>query len=61
MNKKHYLLIILITFLFGTSYPVGKIIFNNSVPPLLMGSLRMLIVFVCLLPFVKIKIPEKKY
>ena len=60
MNKKHYLLIILITFLFGTSYPVGKIIFNNSVPPLLMGSLRMLIVFVCLLPFVKIKIPEKK-
>ena len=61
MNKKHYLLIILITFLFGTSYPVGKIIFNNSVPPLLMGSLRMFIVLICLLPFTKIKIPEKKY
>ena len=61
MEKKHYLLIILITFLFGTSYPVGKIIFNNSVPPLLMGSLRMLIVLICLLPFAKIKIPEKKY
>ena len=61
MHKKHYLLIILITFLFGSSYPVGKIIFNNSVPPLLMGSLRMLIVFLCLLPFATITIPEKKY
>ena len=61
MARKHYLLILIITFLFGSSYPVGKIVFNNSVPPLLMGSLRMFIVFIFLIPFVKIKIPEKKY
>ena len=61
MATKHYLLILLITFLFGTSYPVGKLIFNNSVPPLLMGSIRMLLVFIFLAPFVKITIPKKKY
>ena len=61
MTRKHYLLILLITFLFGSSYPVGKIIFNNSVPPLLMGGLRMFLVFICLVPFINIKIPEKKY
>ena len=61
MTNKHYLLILLITFLFGSSYPVGKLIFNNSVPPLLMGSLRMFLVFILLVPFVKIIIPEKKY
>ena len=61
MTNKHYLLILLITFLFGSSYPVGKLIFNNSVPPLLMGSLRMFLVFIFLVPFVKIIIPEKKY
>ena len=61
MSVKHYLLILLITFLFGSSYPVGKLIFNDSVPPLLMGSMRMLIVLICLLPFVNFKIPKKKY
>ena len=61
MAAKHYLLILLITFLFGTSYPVGKLIFNNSVPPLLMGSLRMFFVFIILAPFVKLAVPEKKY
>ena len=61
MTRKHYLLIILITFLFGSSYPVGKLIFNNSVPPLLMGSLRMFLVLIILAPFTKIIIPEKKY
>jgi len=61
MTGKHYLLIILITFLFGSSYPVGKLIFNNSVPPLLMGSLRMFLVLIILAPFTKITIPEKKY
>ncbi len=61
MAGKHYLLIFLITFLFGTSYPVGKLILNNSVPPLLMGSIRMFIVFIILIPFVKITIPKKKY
>ena len=61
MLKKHYLLLLLITFLFGSAYPVQKLIFNQNVPPILMGSLRMLIVFICLIPFWKFKIPEKKY
>ena len=61
MTIKHFFWILLITFLFGSSYPVGKFIFNNDVPPLLMGSLRMLIVFILLLPFIKIQIPDRKY
>ena len=61
MSKKHYLLLLLITFLFGSAYPVQKLIFNQNVPPILMGSLRMLIVFICLIPFWRFKIPEKKY
>jgi len=61
MSKKHYILLLLITFLFGSAYPVQKLIFNQNVPPILMGSLRMLIVFICLVPFWKFKIPEKKY
>jgi len=61
MSKKHYLLLLLITFLFGSAYPVQKLIFNQNIPPILMGSLRMFIVFICLIPFWKFKIPEKKY
>ena len=61
MSKKHYLILLLITFLFGSAYPVQKLIFNQNVPPILMGSLRMLIVFICLIPFWRFKIPEKKY
>ena len=61
MSQKHYLLLLLITFLFGSAYPVQKLIFNENVPPLLMGSLRMLIVFICLIPFWRFKIPNKKY
>ena len=61
MLFRHYLLILIITFLFGSAYPVQKVIFNENVPPLLMGSLRMLVVFVCLIPFWKFKIPDRKY
>ncbi|MDC2979564.1 DMT family transporter [Pelagibacteraceae bacterium] len=61
MQLKHYLLILIITILFGSAYPVQKVIFNENVPPLLMGSLRMLIVFLCLIPFWKFKIPDKQY
>ena len=61
MSKKHYLLLLIITFLFGSAYPVQKLIFNQNVPPILMGSLRMFIVFICLIPFWKFKIPKKKY
>ena len=61
MQLKHYLLILIITILFGSAYPVQKVIFNENVPPLLMGSLRMLVVFLCLVPFWKFKIPDKQY
>ncbi len=47
--------------LFGSAYPIQKLVLNNSVPPLLMGSLRMLIVFLFLIPFWQFKIPDKKY
>ena len=61
MLVRHYLLILIITFLFGSAYPIQKVIFNEDVPPLLMGSLRMLVLFVCLIPFWKFKIPDRKY
>ena len=61
MLVRHYLLILIITFLFGSAYPIQKVIFNEDVPPLLMGSLRMLVLFVCLIPFWKFKMPERKY
>ena len=61
MLVRHYLLIFLITILFGSAYPLQKLVFIENVPPILMGSLRMLVVFLCLLPFWKFKIPEKKY
>ena len=48
-------------FVFGSSYPVNKLALNTSLPPMLAGSLRMFILFVCLLPFCKIKVPGKKY
>ena len=61
MFIRHYFLILIIMILFGSAYPVQKLIFNENVPPLLMGSLRMLVVFICLIPFWKFKIPDKKY
>ena len=61
MFFRHYFLILIIMILFGSAYPVQKLIFNENVPPLLMGSLRMLVVFICLIPFWKFKIPDKKY
>jgi O-acetylserine/cysteine efflux transporter len=47
--------------IFGSAYPVGKLILNTSLPPMLMASIRMGIVFLCLIPFWRFKIPEKKY
>ena len=48
-------------FVFGSSYPVNKLALNTSLPPMLAGSLRMFILFICLLPFCKFKVPDKKY
>ena len=45
----------------GSAFPIAKLTLNNSVPPILMASLRMGIVLILLLPFWKFKIPEKKY
>ena len=61
MLLRHYFLILIATFLFGSAYPVQKVIFNENVPPLLMGSLRMLVVFVFLIPFWKFRIPDRKH
>jgi len=47
--------------IFGSAYPVGKLILNTSLPPMLMASIRMAIVFLCLIPFWRFEIPEKKY
>ena len=48
-------------FVFGSSYPVNKLVLNTSLPPMLAGSLRMFILFIFLLPFCRFKVPEKKY
>ena len=61
MTIRHYFLVFMIVVLFGSAYPLQKIIFNENVPPILMGGLRMLVVFLCLIPFWKFKIPNKKY
>ena len=61
MQNKHLLLLLLITILFGSAFPISKLALNNSLPPILFGSLRMGIVFICLIPFYKFKIPEKKF
>ena len=47
--------------IFGSAYPVGKLILNTSLPPMLMASIRMGIVFLCLIPFWRFEIPKKKY
>ncbi len=45
----------------GSAFPIAKLALNNSVPPILMASLRMGLVFFILVPFWKFRIPEKKY
>jgi len=45
----------------GSAFPIAKLALNNSVPPILMASLRMGLVFIILVPFWKFRIPEKKY
>ena len=45
----------------GSAFPVAKLALNNSVPPILMASLRMGLVLLLLIPFWWFKIPAKKY
>ncbi len=48
-------------FLLGSAYPTAKLGINASMPPILFGAIRMVIVFICLVPFIKFKLPNKKY
>jgi len=61
LSPKHTSLILLVMFFLGSAYPTGKLGINASIPPILFGALRMGIVFICLIPFCKIIIPNKKY
>ena len=45
----------------GSAFPIAKLALNNSVPPILMASLRMGLVFIILIPFWKFRFPEKKF
>ena len=45
----------------GSAFPVAKLALNNYVPPILMASLRMGLVFLILIPFWKFRFPEKKF
>ena len=45
----------------GSAFPIAKIVLNDSVPPILMASLRMGMVLIILIPFWKFRLPEKKY
>jgi len=61
LSFKHTAIIILVMFFLGSAYPLGKFGLNASINPIMFGALRMVIVFLCLIPFCKIKIPQKKY
>ena len=61
MPLKHLLILLFIAVAHGSSFPIAKLVLNDSVPPILMASLRMGIVLILLIPFWRFKIPEKKY
>ncbi len=61
MPFKHLLILLFIVIAHGSAFPVTKLVLNDSVPPILMASLRMGLVLILLIPFWKFKIPEQKY
>ena len=61
MPLKHLLILLFIAFAYGSAFPITKLALNDSVPPILMASLRMGIVLILLIPFWRFKIPNKKY
>ena len=61
MPIKHLLILLFISIAHGSAFPVTKLVLNDTVPPILMASLRMGLVLLILIPFWKFKIPEKKY
>ena len=61
MPLKHLLILLFIAVAHGSAFPITKLVLNDSVPPILMASLRMGIVLIILIPFWRFKIPMKKY
>ena len=61
MPIKHILILLFIMAAHGSSFPLTKLVLNNSVPPILMASLRMGLVLLILIPFWRFKIPNRKY
>ena len=61
MPLKHLLILLFIAVVHGSAFPFTKLVLNDSVPPILMASLRMGIVLILLIPFWRFRIPEKKY
>ncbi|WP_415299605.1 DMT family transporter [Candidatus Pelagibacter sp. Uisw_134_02] len=61
MPLKHILVLLFIMAAHGSAFPVAKLALNNSVPPILMASLRMGLVLIILIPFWRFKLPEKKH
>ena len=61
MPLKHLLILLFIALAYGSAFPITKLALNDSVPPILMASLRMGIVLIILIPYWRFKIPEKKY
>jgi len=58
---KHLSILFFIAVVHGSAFPITKLVLNDSVPPVLMASLRMGLVLILLIPFWRFKIPEKKY
>jgi len=58
---KHLLILLFIAIAHGSAFPITKLVLNDSVPPILMASLRMGLVLILLIPFWRFKIPQKKY
>ena len=61
MPLKHLLILLFIAVAHGSAFPITKLVLNDSVPPILMASLRMGLVLILLIPFWRFKVPEKKY
>ena len=61
MPLKHLLILLFIAVAHGSAFPITKLVLNDSVPPILMASLRMGLVLILLIPFWRFKIPERKY
>ena len=61
MPLRHLLILLFIAVVHGSAFPFTKLVLNNSVPPILMASLRMGLVLIILIPFWRFKVPKKKY